>query len=118
MIVEGRSFSGNERNCVFLNTGEAAAAKGAPGRARHLAATTFARVAWGAAPAATDRAVGPTVAPPADVGAPSDRVLQVVRNSDALSDELQRVRTVDLVRKGSAFVPGHARPAVAAALFD
>lgn len=28
MIVEGRSFSGNERNCVFLNTGEAAAAKG------------------------------------------------------------------------------------------
>ena len=28
MIVEGRSFSGNERNCVFLNTGEATAAKG------------------------------------------------------------------------------------------
>ena len=28
MIVEGRSFSSNERNCVFLNTGAAAAAKG------------------------------------------------------------------------------------------
>ena len=28
MIVEGRSFSGNERNCVFLNTGSAPAAEG------------------------------------------------------------------------------------------
>ena len=28
MIVEGRSFSGNERNCFFLNTGAAAAAEG------------------------------------------------------------------------------------------
>ena len=28
MIAEGRSFSGNERNCVFLNTGASAAAKG------------------------------------------------------------------------------------------
>ncbi len=28
MIVEGRSFSSHERNCVFLNTGAAAAAKG------------------------------------------------------------------------------------------
>ncbi|MFT6864270.1 MAG: tetratricopeptide (TPR) repeat protein [Akkermansiaceae bacterium] len=28
MIVEGRSFSGNERHCVFLNTGSSPAAKG------------------------------------------------------------------------------------------